>query len=112
MKYVSVTAASILAALLAGCGGPSENGLTVKEADYGDKWPLTVAEAKIGCDNTKDGKRIGYLEANGKRYALNGDAIRSGLPTLEEIQRDKNGMPIMHTDFIEKSMELCAKSRT
>lgn len=86
---------------LASCGGTPPG--VVKANDYGEKWPLTVQEAKIGCETPF----IAYVEANGVRYALNGNAIRAGLQKPDDIKKDPSTMFV--ADFTEKAMQLCKK---
>ena len=68
MKTMFVIAA--LSVLMTGCSGRDSSVLSAK--DYGEKWPLVADSAKIGCDP----KSVAWVEVEGKRYALNGNAIR------------------------------------
>jgi Protein of unknown function (DUF2511) len=81
------------------------SGVIVKASDYGEAWPLKVAEAHIDCDVPD----IAYVEANGTRYALNGGALRSGLPRPDAIRKDS--VSILMADFTEKAMQICLDKR-
>lgn len=60
--------------------------MKVTESEYGDDWPLTVAQAKLCC---KHGAV--WVEAKGKRYRINGWAE----PLLQQ-----HGVPIQELDPI------------
>ena len=64
---MGVAAAAVLA--LAGC---NRNGAAVSSNDLGDKWPFTVSEVRVVCAPTM----AMFLTADGKAYALNGQAER------------------------------------
>lgn len=97
----------LFALALAACedAPPAARTLTVKSADYGETWPLVVLQAQLGCDPPS----TAYIEANGKRYALNGNALRAGMPRPDEIRRDSTKM--FMADFTERSMQLCLDQR-
>ena len=64
---------------LAGCvtlGLVDEPG-TIREADYGEEWPLTVPEVVVNCD-----RWMIYVEVDGYAYPVNGTAI-AGLEKLK-----------------------------
>lgn len=84
---------------------PTARTVTVKATDYGDAWPLVAQQAQLGCDPPS----TAYIEVNGKRYALNGNALRAGLPRPDEIRREPT--KIFMADFTEKSMQLCLDQR-
>jgi hypothetical protein len=75
---VAVAAMAVLALSVAGCRKPAEAGLAkdkgpgmaVAEAEFkaaGKTWPLTVAEARVGCD----APGALYVLSDGKKYGLN-----------------------------------------
>jgi hypothetical protein len=93
-------------ALASGCAEEKKPGVVVvTAAEYGDKWPLNTADARLGCTPPS----TAYIEANGKRYALNGKALRDGLPRPDEIRRDVNN--VFMADFTERAMQLCLDQR-
>lgn len=96
-----------IAALLSACveAAPPARTITVKSADYGETWPLVAKEAILGCDQAA----IGWIEVGGKRYALNGNALRSGLPRPDGIRKEPT--LIFMADFTEKAMQLCLDQR-
>ena len=49
-----------------GCG--AGNSKTVRAADYGDAWPLTVSEAKLVCE----GPYAVFLKVDDRYYGVNG----------------------------------------
>lgn len=73
----------------------------ITATEYGDKWPLKVQQAAIGCDHP----HILYLEVGEKIYALNGKALSAGLPRGDEIA--KNGNAVEMSVFIQPAMALC-----
>lgn len=95
----------ILLALAACSAEPPPRSIAVNAADYGDAWPLVALQAQIGCDPPSNA----YIEVNGKRYALNGNALRAGLPRPDEIRREPS--KIFMADFTEKAMQLCLDQR-
>ena len=99
MKTMFVIAA--LSVLMTGCSGRDSSVLSAK--DYGEKWPLVADSAKIGCDP----KSVAWVEVEGKRYALNGNAIRAGLPGADGIKNPANANTVFVADFTERAMQLC-----
>ena len=70
------------------CG--TSDSKTIRQSDYGDKWPLTVPEATLLC---KGGLGV-YIYANERYYPVNGSAqaqwiidryIRKPVYDLEDI---------------------------
>lgn len=86
---------------LAACSDPAREG--VRAADYGDRWPLTAAEAVLGCSRPD----IRYLEVNGIRYGINGPALRAGFPEAGQVRKDGASGPL--ADFIDRAGALCDK---
>ena len=89
---------------LSACGASSDPNL-VTESQYGDKWPLTVGEARLDCESPA--KAI--LIADSKTYALNGEAIRAGYLRWDAIGKPGAGM--FPADFVEKAMHICIEKR-
>lgn len=73
----------------------------ITSAEYGKRWPLKVPQAVLGCDPP----HILYLVVDGMTYALNGKALRSGLPRGDGVA--KNGNAVEMTVFIQPAMALC-----
>jgi hypothetical protein len=121
---VSVSAAIALGAalsasvLLSGCGGVGGGG-TIKAADVEGEWPLTVDQIKLVC---RDDLSI-FAEANGKTYALNGQAERNEggykvgqIAHIEEIEKaDKNaslvpGIKMSLDPVLKAAIAHCSKA--
>ena len=93
----------LLAALLAACGNP--NTVEVSAAEYGESWPLKADKAILRCID-----KARMVDVGGVSYALNGPALRGGLPhpaTAPEILKDQNkaAMP----ELTARAGQLCAK---
>lgn len=104
-NYLIGISAFVMTMAICGCSADVKSGVTVSASSYGDKWPLKAEEARLGCDAPD----IAYIEVNGTRYALNGGALRSGLPRPDEIRKDANS--IFMADFTEKAMQICLDKR-
>ena len=89
------------ALVLFGCSDPARE--VVRQSDYGERWPLRVAEATVGC-STPD---IRYLEVDGIRYGINGPALRAGFPRPDYVQEDKHAGAL--ADFIARAGSLCGR---
>lgn len=97
MKRIAAVVAGIL---LFGCSDPTST--DVSAASYGDRWPLNVEKATLRC---LDGSRT--LEVDGMAYALNGKALRAGLPRPDAVL--KNPAEPNLAELTEKAGTLCAK---
>ena len=60
------------AGLLLALAGCNRNGAAISQADLGPQWPFTVAEVRVVCAPTL----ALFVTADGKAYALNGQAER------------------------------------
>jgi hypothetical protein len=69
MKFMPAIAVSMVALLVAACGGKDAGHVT--RADMGDSWPLSVSEGTLHCEG-KDGVGAVTFTANGTAYAVNG----------------------------------------
>ena len=88
--------------LLSGCGKEEKpSGIVITAAEYGDRWPLKTSEARLGCEPPS----VAYVEVGGKRYALNGKAIRQGMPRPDDIRKD--GESFAFADFTKRALQLC-----
>lgn len=93
--------AAMVTALLGACGNPLA--VEVTAAEFGDKWPFKAAKATLRCID-----QARMVEVDGVSYALNGAALRGGLPRpAAEILKDpdKPTMP----ELTERAGSLCAK---
>ena len=68
---------------------PPERGVLVSAAEYGDRWPLTVSEARVELI----GSSVAVLHAEGRTYALNGTAQSRGYPRIDPIWRNNPDIP-------------------
>ncbi len=96
---------AIVVALAACDSTPAVKGLEVREANYGERWPLNVPSAILDCDPPS----AAYVQVADKRYALNGKALTAGYPRPDEIR--KNREVIFMADFAERAMEICMKQK-
>lgn len=88
--------------VLAACGAePPPRSIAVKAADYGETWPLVALQAQIGCEPPS----AAWIEVNGKRYGLNGKALRAGLPRGDEVSKTGNATALM--PLIAPALALC-----
>ena len=93
MFRILITAMLVLFVLACEDDGP-----TISEEDYGDKWPLTVAKADLYCERISDwpepeGMSMVWVEADGLAYPLNGTAktwLRDKHPELEVLDAVAN----------------------
>ena len=92
--------------LLTACdNAPKQKGILVSDTEYGSQWPLNVPSARLDCEPTS----IAYIEVGDKRFALNGNALRAGYQTPDEIRKEPG--KIFMADFTEKAMSLCLKNK-
>lgn len=75
--------------------------IAVKSTDYGSEWPLLAGEAVIGCEPPS----IAFIEIGGRRCALNGKAISSGMERCDDAS--KTGNAVAFGLFVEKALALC-----
>ena len=83
----------------------SEWGVLVTADEYGDKWPLTVSEARV---NLLRGS-VAILRAGGRTYALNGTAQSRGYQRIDPIWRDNPAIPgtkISISPLIQRALSL------
>jgi hypothetical protein len=112
---MGLAGAAVLA--LAGC---NRNGAAVSSQDLGDKWPFSVSEVRVVCAPTM----AMFLTADGKAYALNGQAERhpelykkSKLNPLNDIWKVDPQLSKLSPDvrmsldaFNTKAIESCEKA--
>jgi len=83
--------------------------VTVSQAEYGDRWPLTLSEGQLRCESPS----WVLLEANSVTYAVNGSARghakRMGWADANDIWRDSpSGYgKVLMTPLIERGLQLC-----
>lgn len=58
-----------------------DEGTVVTADEYGDAWPLTAGEAKLYCNYRHER----YMSVDGAMYALNGKALRAGMPRADAV---------------------------
>jgi hypothetical protein len=68
---------------------PDSAGLLVTREQFGEKWPLTVDRAYVGCVIG----RLALIKINGKTYGLTGAARAQGYPPLDNLWRDNPDLP-------------------
>lgn len=100
----STTVMIATAALLSGCGDAPDE-LTVTMQEYGDKWPIKADKAVLHCDQPD----VAYVDVDGEWYALNGGALRKGLPRADQIRKDSSIVSM--ADFVERAMAICEKNQ-
>lgn len=85
---------------------PKQDGITITEKEYGDKWPFTVKEGVLECRN---GSEVVFT-AEGKTYALNGTAVGTKkYEAIEAIWKDDPAFPGMKIgigDLIRRGLDL------
>lgn len=95
-------------AVLCACGsGDGSAPKKVTESEYGSKWPLVAHEATIGCDPGN----VAYAEVEGKKYALNGNAIRAGLSSVDSVKNESAKSSLFAADFTERAMQICLNGK-
>lgn len=99
MKTTILLGATMLA--LASCADPARE--EVRQANYGERWPLRASVAVVGCSSPD----LRYLEVDGVRYGINGPALRAGFPEAGPVRKDSTPGPL--ADFIERAGALCGK---
>ena len=90
----------LAATVLVACGGGEE----IHRSDYGSRWPFTVSSATLHCD-----RQMVWVEANGRKYALNGTArthLDGALP-LERIWRRSGAARVNIGPMIREGLALC-----
>jgi hypothetical protein len=96
IKLLSVCSIS-LALFLSGCSKP---GLELTEAQYGEKWPLTVSSGYVECKNNAV-----IFHSNGNTYAVNGVAKSQGYSEINAIWKDD-------PEFFEMAAEIAKAENT
>lgn len=99
-RPVSITALLFATLSLAGCGD-DRTSMIVRAEDYGDRWPLKNREARLYCGHY--GER--YMAIDGATYALNGKALRAGMPRPDAALKESAVFTV--ADFTERAGELC-----
>ena len=107
--------ATLAVVLLVGCDLATDT-KTIKDSDYGDEWPLTVAEAKLIC---KPPGAV-FVRVGDKYYGVNGtshagwiaDRYLGGAKVheLEEVWRKNPDHPDLRVGvfpLINDGLELC-----
>ena len=67
LVVTGIVALFIIMGIVGECSGP-DNSVTVKESDYGSRWPLTVPEGMLTCER---GGNV-FLTVDDKHYGVNG----------------------------------------
>ena len=107
-------------ALLLALAACSRNGATISDMDVGAAWPFTVSEVKVVCAPTL----ALFVTADGKAYALNGQAERhpdlykkGALSKLNDIWKVDPETSKLSPDtrmsldaFTQKAIEACTKA--
>ena len=93
-----IGAAAVVAALSA-CGASTPQG-SMKAADLGSEWPLTVDRINLDCS-----RGAVYFNASGVYYTLNGTA-KAAHPDWQNVAAvQKPGMSV--APLIERGLKLC-----
>lgn len=90
----------LISVFLAPYGGDPYS-MRVSREEYGERWPLNVDEARLGC-NQGD---IAYIVVEDRKYALNARALESGLPRPGPVLARQGDNDT--ADFMEKVARLC-----
>lgn len=98
-----IVAFAIVAALLVSCASGEE----ITRSDYGEDWPLTVAQAQLHCN-----RDAVWVTIEGDDYALNGWAqtLRKLPPLPRSLWRDNPAIPGSKIDvgtLIDDGLALC-----
>ena len=101
---------TLLALLLAGCGG--EKGKAIRQNEYEVDWPFTVEEGRLSCVWHSERRQIvTFITQNGTEYALNGHARSSGFfRPVEPIHKPDSSSPRLYKSLnpvIENGLKLC-----
>ena len=112
-RTLSVGLAAAGLVLLGACSGGQESasGMAVSQAQYGDDWPLTVAEGTLRCEH---GYAVTFEAPDGTKYAVNGMATtwasQYGYKDIDPIWADApDGFAPMKSIgvLISDGLELC-----
>ena len=101
---------TLLALLLAGCGG--EKGRGIRQGEYGQSWPFTVSEGRLSCVWSSEHRQIvTFITPDGTEYALNGEAQSSGFfRSVEPIRQPELNSPRLFKSLnpmIGNGLKLC-----
>lgn len=90
-----------------GCGSPPDDGISVTQSEYGDRWPFTVTEGTLRCYNDPPRKHVVLDAGNGVQYGLNGAARGAGkFPDSKQIMKpERFGVHLQ--PFIDRGLTLC-----
>ena len=77
-KFVGVVVFSVISIFSTGAIAEKR---TIKEAEFGDKWPFNVSEGILECSK----KIITFTTIAGVTYGVNGTAQNIGHPAIEPI---------------------------
>jgi hypothetical protein len=90
----------LISMFLAPYGGDPYS-MRVSREEYGERWPLNVDDARLGCDQGD----IAYIVVEDRKYALNARALESGLPRPDPVLARKGDNDT--ADFMERVARLC-----
>ena len=117
---MKITTALLGAATLLALAGCNRNGASISAQDVGPQWPFTVSEVRVVCAPTL----ALFITANGKAYAVNGQAERhpdlykkGSLSQINEITKVDPQIAKLSPDahmsldaFSQKAIEACTKA--
>lgn len=97
---VLVGAYIVISMFLAPYGGDPYS-MHVSREEYGERWPLNVNDARLGCDQGD----IAYIAVGDRKYALNVRALETGLPRPDPILAKPGEADT--ANFMERVARLC-----
>ena len=83
----------------------TQQGTAINSEQFGDKWPFTVSEGVLNCQNSA----ITFTSGN-KTYAVNGIASSKGYVVIDEIWKENPKIPgtkLSLGPIIEVGQQLC-----
>lgn len=93
---------------------PSEaTGVTITQAEYGEKWPFTVESVELKCEGSPPAALV--KAPDGKLYALNGSARTSAAAngwedgrTITKPSVELPQVPMSISDITGRALKLCS----
>lgn len=105
-----MSSGAVLLTLLAGPGCGDSRGIEVSAAEYGERWPFTIAVGTLRCDVNGQRKAVRLDTGTGIQYGINGAAKTLGFPDSAAVHKP-GVVGVDLQPLIERGLTLCDARR-